>query len=143
MNKNVLGILALSMVAILGAGFVVAMPFGNGLNADLTDSEKAEMQAQHEEMQTAIENGDYETWKSLMNDKIVKMQEQITQENFNEIQERHAEREEFRQAIEEARESRDFSKMQELKEEYGIGRQGFGSEKGPRRGSCGMNKGLF
>lgn len=146
-QKYVLGIVALAMVAVLGVGMVSAFGFGNGfgfMKSELTDEDKAEMQEQHEAMQTAIENGDYATWKSMMEERIAKMQSQITEENFNTIREQHQKMSEFRTAMQEARESGDFSKVQELQEEYGLERRGFG--KGMKagfkmgRGDCPRSK---
>jgi len=132
-QKYILGIVALSMVAILGVGMVSAFGFGNGfINHDMTEEERTAMQEQHEAMQTAISEGDYTTWKSLMEEKIAKMQSQITEENFNAIKEQHQKMSEFRTAMQEARESGDFSKVQELQEEYGFEGRGFG--KGMRAG---------
>jgi len=122
-QKYVLGIVALSLVAILGVGMVSAFGFGNGfMNHDMTEEERTAMQEQQEAMQIAISYGDYATWKSLMEEKIAKMQSQITEENFNTIREQHQEMSEFRTAMQEARESGDFSKVEELQEEYGFGK---------------------
>jgi len=130
-QKYVLGIVALSLVAILGVGMVSAFGFGNGfMNQDMTEEEKAEMQEQHEAMQNAIADGDYGTWKSLREDQIARMQSQITEENFNAIREQHQKMSEFRTAMQEARESGDFSKVEELQEEYGFEGKGFGKGRG-------------
>jgi len=130
-QKYVLGIVALSLVAILGIGVVSAFGFGNGfMNHDMTEEERVEMQEQQEAMQIAISDGDYETWKSLMEERIAKMQSQITEENFNVIREQHQEMSEFRTAMQEARESGDFSKIEELKEESGFEGKGFGKGRG-------------
>jgi len=126
-RKYILGIVALSFVAILGVGMVSAFGFGNGfMNYDINEEERTEMQEQHETMQNAIANGDYETWKSLMEERIAKMQFQITEERFNEIQTRHQEMSKFRTAMQEARESGDFSEITELQKEYGFEGKGFG-----------------
>jgi len=126
-QKYVLGIVALSIVAILGVGMVSAFGFSNGfMNQNMTEEERTAMQEQHEAMQTAISDGDYTTWKSLMEEKIAKMQSQITEENFNAIKEQHQKMSKFRTAMQEARESGDFSKVQELQEEYGFEGRGFG-----------------
>ena len=56
-QKYVLGIIALAMIAVLGISMVSAFGFGNGfgfMKGELTDEEKAEMQEQHEAVQTAI-----------------------------------------------------------------------------------------
>lgn len=101
-QKTLLGIFAFSIVAILGISMVSAFGFGHKLmNPDLSDEDKTEMQNQMETIRTAIENNDYETWKSLMEEQIAKMQEQITEDNFDEIVARHQEIEENRQACEE------------------------------------------
>ena len=88
-QKYVLGIVALAMVAVLGISMVSAHGFGMW-NSDLTEEEKAEMQEQREAMKTAIESGDYETWETLMNEKVARMQERINEDTFAKLQERHA-----------------------------------------------------
>ena len=134
-QKYIVGMVALAMVAVLGISMVSAFGgFGGfGFAQILTDEEKAEMQEQHEAMQTAISEGDYTTWKSLMEERVAKMQSQITEENFNVVREQHQNMSEFRTAMQEARESGDFSKVQELQEEYGFEGKGFG--KGMKAGS--------
>jgi hypothetical protein len=120
-NKYTLGVFALALVAVLSVGFVAASPFGQGfMNKDLTDQERAEFQEQKQAMQTAIANEDYETWKSLMQERIVEMQSQLTEENFNTLVQKHESMSEFRDAMQEARESGDFSRMQEIKQEFGF-----------------------
>ena len=103
-QKYVLGIVALAMVAILGVGMVSAYGFGNGISEE-----------DKEALKTAMETGDYETWKEI------KMS-QVSEEKFEEMTSRHQERAEFRKAIQEARESGDYSKIQELKAEFGQGK---------------------
>jgi hypothetical protein len=85
-QKYILGIIALSMIAIFGISMVSAFGFGKGfdfLKPTLTDEERTQLQEQEQAIQTAVANNDYATWKSLVNEQIVKMQEQITEENFN------------------------------------------------------------
>jgi hypothetical protein len=126
-RKYTLGIVAIAMVAILGISMVSAFGFGNGfMNHDMTEEERTEMQEQQEAIQIAISDGDYETWKSMMEERIAKMQSQITEENFNTIREQHQKMSEFRIAMQEAKESGDFSKVEELQEEYGFEGKGFG-----------------
>lgn len=126
-RKNILGILAIAMVAVLGFSMVTAQGFGGfGFAKSLTDEEKAEMQEQHEAMQKAISQGDYAAWKSLMEERIAKMQSQVTEENFNVVREQHQKMSEFRTAMQEARESGDFSKVKELHKEYGFEGKAFG-----------------
>ena len=103
-QKYVLGIVALAMVALLGVGMVSAYGFGNGMS----DEDKGALE-------TAIESGNYEAWKEI------KMS-QISEERFEEMTLRHQERAEFRKAMQEARESGDYSKVQELKAEFGQGK---------------------
>ncbi len=103
-QKQMLGIVALTMVALLGVGMVSAFGFGNGI-----------FEEDKEALENAMELGDYETWEEI------KMS-QISEERFNEIQERHAEKAEFREAMQEARESGDRETMQELKAEFGNGK---------------------
>ena len=96
-KKITIGIFDFAAIAILSLGMVSAMGFGNGMfNQNLTEDEKAELDAQREAMQEAIQNGDYPTWKSLMEDRIEQMKNQITEENFNQLVERHQEMEQAR-----------------------------------------------
>ena len=126
-RKTILGILVIAMIAVLGISMVAARGFGGfGFAQSLTDEEKAEMQEQHEAMQTAVSEGDYTTWKSLMGERIAKMQSRVTEDNFNVVREQHQKMSELRTAMQEARESGDFSKVEELQEEYGSEGRGFG-----------------
>lgn len=124
-KKTIFGIFALVMVAVLGVSMVVAHGLGGfGFAQILTDEQKAEIQTQHQEIQDAISNGDFDLWKSLQEERIAKMQEQLTEENFNEIVERSNQTDEFRNAMQEARESGDFTEVKALQDEYGM--TGFG-----------------
>jgi len=128
-QKYVLGIVALAIVAVLGIGMVSAFGFGKGFRffkSDLTDEEKAQLQEQKDTMQKAIENNDYTIWKSLMEQEIAKMQAQLTEENFNKIVEQHQQMTKLRSAMQEAKESGNYTKVQELQEEFGIKEKGFG-----------------
>ncbi len=141
-QKYVLGIVALAIVAILGISMVSAFGFGKGfMNTDFTEEERAEMQTQRQSMQTAIADGDYATWETLMLEKIEKMKAQITEENFNNLVTRYQERAELRTAMQEARESGDFSEFQEMKGEYGFeGKRAFhGRHSKGSFGGCGMD----
>jgi len=125
-QKYILGIVALTMVVILGISMISAFGFGKGfMNFNLTDEEKAEMQLQRQSIQTAIVENNYTAWKSLMEERIAKMQSQLTEENFNKIVEQNKNMSEFKTAMQEARESGNFSKVKELKAQYGI-ESGFG-----------------
>ena len=126
-SRYTIGIATLVVLVLLSVNFVFAMPFNKGqMNSDLTEEQKAEMQEQRESMRTAIESEDYESWKVLMEEKVVQMQARITEENFNLRLERHQERAQFREAMEEARETGDYSEVDILKEELGIKGKGFG-----------------
>ena len=134
MKRKYTLVAALAMVTLLGVGMVSAFGSGNGFMSGLTDEERAEMQDQKEAIRAAVENEEYAEWKSLMEDRIAEMQGRLTEEDFNEVVARHQERAEFREAMEEARESGDFSAIQELKEEFGIEGKGFGGMKGQGSG---------
>jgi hypothetical protein len=103
-KRQIVGVFALAMVALLGVGMVSAFGFGNQMSEEDRDN-----------MKNAIESGDYQTWREI------KMS-QISEEKFEEAKARHQERAEFREAMKEAREANDYSKIQELKEEFGKGR---------------------
>jgi hypothetical protein len=93
MKKVTTGIFIFSIVAILGIGFVASFPFGNGqINQNLSDEEQSEMIAFHNSVQNAIENNDFDGWKSLM-------ESRLTEENFNRIVEMHKERETNREEM--------------------------------------------
>jgi hypothetical protein len=99
MKKVTLGIFVFSVIALLGIGAVAAFPgFGkNMMKQDLSEEEQEEMQAFHDSLQEAIENEDFEAWKSLM-------ESQITEENFNKVIEMQEQQEERRAEMEEERE---------------------------------------
>ena len=129
-QKYVLGIVALTMIAVLGISMVSAQGFGMW-NSDLSEEEKAEVQEQSELMKTAIESGDYESWETLMNEKVAQMQERINEDTFSKLQERHTDMTQMRKVVEEAKETGDWSEVEALKGEFGIkgeipfGKKGF------------------
>lgn len=132
MNKKLTLGLTFALIAILGiSGFAAAQGwFGNGM---------AKTEEQREAMQQAVQNKDYSAWKSLMQERFVQMQSQITEENFNAMVDRHTKMQEFRLAMQEARESGDFSKVEELREQYGMESQGKGNGRGM---GLGQGKGM-
>ena len=139
-QKYVLGIVALAMVAVLGISMVSAHGFGMW-NSDLTEEEKAEMQEQREAMKTSIESGDYESWETLMNEKVNQMQKRINEDTFNQMQEKHANMAQIKEAVEEAKETGDWSEVEALKNEIGIegkkfGKDHFGKKGFDRMGGC-------
>jgi uncharacterized membrane protein (DUF106 family) len=110
------GTVALAMIAVLGISMVSAFGMGPFGGHDLTDEEKAEMQEHREAVRMAVENGDYASWKSLMEERIARMQTELTEENFDRVVEKHAEMSEMREAMELAKETGDWSEVKALKE---------------------------
>ncbi len=105
MKKTTLSILAVSMLALLAVSTVTAFGFGKGgMNANLSEEELAELQEQRESMKTAIENKDFESWQTLMQERLAKMQSQMTEENFDEIVERFKNMKENQDAMKTERE---------------------------------------
>jgi len=97
MNKITLGIFAFAIIAMLGVGLISAQG-GLGFK-NMNEEDKAEFQADREAIRNAVEAGDYQIWKSLMEERISLMQERLTEEEFQAIQERHQEREENREGF--------------------------------------------
>ncbi|MFA7708087.1 MAG: hypothetical protein WCX73_03995, partial [Candidatus Pacearchaeota archaeon] len=89
MNKPLVSILAVLMIAFVSVTSISAFGSvkGFGFDSDLTDEERIQQQ---QSMQTAIEDNDYSTWKSLIEEAIAKMQAQITEDNFNELVEQNS-----------------------------------------------------
>ncbi len=123
----VVGILALSAISAIG------FPFGKGFNKNLTQEEQTALQEQHDAIRTAIEEEDFETWKTLMNQRIAQMQSEITQENFNSIVQYHKQMQEFHDAMRQARQTGDYSKVEQLQEDYEIEFPGRGYGRGMHR----------
>ena len=126
MKKITVGILAFSIIAILGVGLIAAFPFGNlNFNKDLTEEEQAEAQAFHDSLQKAIEDGNFDEWKLLM-------ESQLTEENFNFLVERHQEMEEnraednqIRNQIHVAMQAGNYEEAAQLREQRGKNTMGF------------------
>ena len=142
-NKTMLALFAFATIAILGvAGFAAAYGGGLGFSDDMTEEQLAEMQEHREAMQEALDNEDYDAWETLMNERVQKMQDQITEEGFQQALERHKINSEIRDAMQEARETGDFSEVQALKEQYGIEDPRTGQKFGKgMRGGMGMQNG--
>jgi hypothetical protein len=81
-NKALLGILAFSILLLLGTSMVAAIPNGQGKH--MRGEKNDFFEQDHEAMRTAIENNDFASWKSLM-------ESRITEDNFNQMVERHSE----------------------------------------------------
>ena len=124
MNKNQkIAIAALLVFSVLGAGFVSAFAGGfGGFKKELTAEELEAFAEERQQMTEAIESGDYETWKALMEEKLEKMKAELTEENFNLIVEKHGQMKEgmeIRQQIKEAWENEDYETVEQLKSQMG------------------------
>lgn len=112
---------AIVTISVLGAGLAAAFPMGFGRFGDeLTAEELESLHQEHQEMKEVIENGDYETWKTMMEDRIDRMKSELTEENFEKIVERHGEmqeRKEIRNQIREALENEDYETANSLREQ--------------------------
>jgi hypothetical protein len=143
-KKYSLGIFTLLIVGILGVNFVMAFPMGFGssmgfggfFNEELTAEDLEVLTEERQQMTEAIENGNYDAWKALMEERIERMKAELTEENFNQIVERYnqmEERKQLREQIREAWESGDYEAVVELREEL-TSSGGFGCPKAGFRG---------
>jgi anti-sigma28 factor (negative regulator of flagellin synthesis) len=105
MEKKILGVFAFAAILVLAISAVSA--FGN-FGSKMSDEDR-------ESLKTAVESGDYDSWATIK-------KAQISEAKFNEQRTRHQERAEFRALMQEARESGDYSRIQELKAEFGSGK---------------------
>ena len=106
-NKTMLGIFVIVAVAILAVGSAAA--FG-GFGSGAFESQE-EAQAFHEGVQIAVQNGDYNSWASLM-------QSQITEERFAQMQDMHKQMQEvheLRDQLREAMQNGDTETVESLK----------------------------
>ena len=125
MNKKIIGISGILFV-LLAAGTAMAFQ-GNPMNSETPVEERPNYNPElHEQMETAIENQDYDAWIQLREDNNMPMRGKIfsviNEDNFYLFSELH-----------EARESGDLDRMQEIRDELGLG-QGTQS-----KGRQGMN----
>lgn len=107
-----------AVAAILGAGLAAGMgvsAYGGlmELRGGPIDSEEREAVA------TALESGDFETWKEAVEAHCTN---DITEERFAEMRERHTKNAERHDAIEEAIEANDFKAWSKLSSEFDRGR---------------------
>ncbi|PIN88684.1 hypothetical protein COU61_03945 [Candidatus Pacearchaeota archaeon CG10_big_fil_rev_8_21_14_0_10_35_13] len=140
MKQNyVLGVLAISVIALLGIGLVSA---SNGFGIMSKFSGNSQNEA-GDSFRTAVENNDYDSWKSLMDERVSLMQAEINVDNFNAMVDQHESRTEFRNAMNELKASGDFSrdKILELREQYGIEGPEFNSGRNEGRGFGMMRQG--
>lgn len=107
MNKKILiGSSLLLLLLVVGMAF--ANGFGNQFQGQLVDSEI------HEQMETAMLNGDYSTWKQIHEDNNLPIRNiELTEENFAKMIQMHN-----------AMESGDFQTANAIREELGFKNQG-------------------
>ena len=115
-NKTLLGLFVFSAIALLTVGLVSAFPFGNGFGFGMDKEDREQMKSQREAIREAIENGDYEEWKDLMQERIAFMQSKINEETFSKLQEKHEQMMEIREALQNG----DFEKAKELKKQHSL-----------------------
>ncbi|MCK5624815.1 hypothetical protein KAI04_03165 [Candidatus Pacearchaeota archaeon] len=132
-NKTVLGLMTLSIVAILSVGLIAAFS-GNGImHSDLSE-DQTEIEAFKLSIQEAIENANFEEWKALM-------ESQLTQEHFNELVEKQHtfnEQLELKEQMMQAWENQDYETMTQFKEQ--MHSENYGEEKAMK---IQTNKGNF
>jgi len=100
-QKYTIGLVSLILACGVGlTAYAQGGGFGKG-NPDSAEIQKMqqkmdEMKIQQTEMQSAMENNDYNSWQTIMNERVTneqervnKMKEAITQENFNIMVEMH------------------------------------------------------
>lgn len=119
MKKTMLTITAVMLASILVIGSVLAVQYGNRNNAASVDNALA---------YSAVESGDYASWKALHKDSSGKMASLINEGNFHLLKEMH-----------DAREAGDYARIQEIKTELGFENgagkgKGNGSQKGKNSG---------
>lgn len=85
-NKKITGVFAISLIALFSISLVAAQGFGFNR---MSDEDQELFLDEREVMRTAIENEDYSTWKSLMEDRIARMQESLTEDDFKELVANH------------------------------------------------------
>lgn len=137
-NKHKATIIAsFALMAAIGAGTI-----GMGLIADahpdnlkingggwnLSEEQKTEIQARHEQMEQAFQNNDYEAWKNIIESKP-KINDTITEENFSQFAEMH-------QLMEDGK----FEEAKAIRDELGL--TGFGGGIGRGFQSKGMMRGI-
>lgn len=116
MNKITLSLLVFAVIGVLGVGLISAHGLGNDMGFGkygLTEEEKSDLLQEKEVLREAIENQNYQTWRSLM-------EERLTEENFNKLVEKHEKMSEFKGLKEELRQAwkdEDFERVKEIKDE--------------------------
>jgi len=96
MSKTLIGVVVIVAFAILAVGSITAFGFGNGNMVGLNEEDQAERESFRLEVQTAVENGEFEAWKSLM-------ESQLTEERFLQMQEQQSQMSEMKNLHEQLR----------------------------------------
>ncbi|MEM4330797.1 MAG: hypothetical protein QW273_02205 [Candidatus Pacearchaeota archaeon] len=107
---GIIGIFLLVTIANVSAFGFGKMPYG------LTEDQREELINQHQQIQKAIENNDYNSWKELMEKRVEYIKKQINEETFNLLRDYHNKRVSLRNEIQKAKEEGNFSKFVELKQ---------------------------
>jgi galactokinase/mevalonate kinase-like predicted kinase len=133
-KKQKVTIASLLVFSALGAGFVSAFPMGfRVLNKELTSDELKTLTEERQQLTQAIENNDYNTWKTLMEQRIEKMKSELTEDNFKQVVDRYnqmKERSQLKQQIKQAIQNKDYDTATQLRNQLsslgGNTRGGFG-----------------
>ncbi len=107
---------ALALFTIIAIGISGVSYAWMGPMSEMTEEDKAAFQETRDQLQTAIQNGDYETWFDLMQGKFSEM---TSEENFQAIQERHGEKLQLKEQMQEAIQNGDYELARELKAQFG------------------------
>jgi hypothetical protein len=120
MTKQTLAIMAFAIIALLGVSMVSA--HGMGEIIGLSEEEIEEFQSINEDIRTAVQEENYADWEAAMQERVAMVEEQINEDTFNSIVEKHNDLEAFKEAFAELRESGEVTDeaVQELMDEYGI-----------------------
>jgi len=104
-KKYTIGLMALFAIALLGVGMVSAFGIGQGKALDLSEEEQTAMQEFQTAVHDAIESGNYDSWKTLMESKI-------NEDEFAKAQERQTEMKQHKVEMQEAFESGEMPRGQ-------------------------------
>ena len=123
-KKQKVTIASLLVFSALGAGFVSAFPMGGFrvLNKQLTSDELKTLTEERQQITQAIENNDYNTWKTLMDQRIEKMKSDLTEDNFKQVVEKYnqmKEKSQLKQQIKQAIQNKDYDTVAQLRNQLG------------------------
>lgn len=91
MKKYLIWTFAFVSIALLAVSFVSAFG-GVGFGSPFVSQEDKDlMKEQRDLIRQAIENEDYNSWASLMQERVNQMESQINEETFQALLERHSE----------------------------------------------------